>query len=103
MKIDPCLQSWWTKLWFWRDVVSDIPLQPGNFRILNPEILSRTWHVMQNYGKHESKVGLVACRYVLLNLKNISHQNSKIVSNAFHVCKLVGDLSLIFFFCHRSE
>ncbi|XP_017320118.1 ST3 beta-galactoside alpha-2,3-sialyltransferase 7 isoform X1 [Ictalurus punctatus] len=47
--------SWWTKLWFWRDVVSDIPLQPGNFRILNPEILSRTWHVMQNYGKHESK------------------------------------------------
>ncbi|KAF4090326.1 hypothetical protein AMELA_G00050570 [Ameiurus melas] len=47
--------SWWSKLWFWRDVVSDIPLQPGNFRILNPEILSRIWHVMQNYGKHESK------------------------------------------------
>ncbi|XP_058242555.1 ST3 beta-galactoside alpha-2,3-sialyltransferase 7 isoform X2 [Hemibagrus wyckioides] len=46
--------SWWSKLWFWRDVVNDIPLQPGNFRILNPEILSRTWHVLQTYGKHES-------------------------------------------------
>ncbi|TSK22791.1 MORN repeat-containing protein 4 [Bagarius yarrelli] len=47
--------SWWAKLWFWRDVVNDIPLQPKNFRILNPEILSQTWHVLQNYGKHESK------------------------------------------------
>ncbi|KAK3573083.1 hypothetical protein QTP86_012265 [Hemibagrus guttatus] len=47
--------SWWSKLWFWRDVVNDIPLQPENFRILNPEILSRTWHVLQTYGKQESK------------------------------------------------
>ncbi|MCJ8730616.1 hypothetical protein PDJAM_G00186490 [Pangasius djambal] len=47
--------SWWSKLWFWRDVVNDIPLQPGNFRILNPEIISQTWHVLQTYGKHESK------------------------------------------------
>ncbi|KAI5108086.1 ST3 beta-galactoside alpha-2,3-sialyltransferase 5, like [Silurus meridionalis] len=46
--------SWWNKLWFWRDVVNDIPLQPGNFRILNPEILRRTWKILQTYGKHES-------------------------------------------------
>ncbi|GAA6089908.1 ST3 beta-galactoside alpha-2,3-sialyltransferase 7 [Tachysurus ichikawai] len=48
--------SWWSKLWFWREVVNDIPLQPRNFRILNPEILSRTWHVLQTYGKHERKM-----------------------------------------------
>ncbi|KAM9477138.1 ST3 beta-galactoside alpha-2,3-sialyltransferase 7 [Clarias gariepinus] len=48
--------SWWSKLWFWRDVVNDIPLQPGSFRIVNPEILNQTWHVMQSYGKHETKL-----------------------------------------------
>lgn len=64
MKIDTCLQSWWNRLWFWRDVVNDIPLHPGSFRILNPEIFNRTWHVLKTYGKHEGKVGPVACRKI---------------------------------------
>lgn len=68
MKIDPFLQSWWSKLWFWREVVNDIPLQPRNFRILNPEILSRTWHVLQTYGKHERKVWMQIFAYKYLTI-----------------------------------
>ncbi|XP_066535334.1 lactosylceramide alpha-2,3-sialyltransferase-like [Hoplias malabaricus] len=47
--------GWWSKLWFWRDVVTEIPLEPKNFRILNPEILKRTWHVLLSYTKQEKK------------------------------------------------
>ncbi|KAL7877746.1 hypothetical protein SRHO_G00043890 [Serrasalmus rhombeus] len=47
--------SWWSKLWFWRHVVNEIPLQPENFRIMNPEILKRTWHVMLSYTQQERK------------------------------------------------
>ncbi|KAF5910242.1 lactosylceramide alpha-2,3-sialyltransferase-like [Clarias magur] len=47
--------SWWPKLWFWRDVVNDVPLQPGSFRIVNPVILNQIWHVMQTYGKLKTK------------------------------------------------
>ncbi|XP_044069135.1 ST3 beta-galactoside alpha-2,3-sialyltransferase 7 isoform X2 [Siniperca chuatsi] len=41
--------SFWSKLWFWREVVDDIPLKPENFRILNPEIIHKTGQVLQKY------------------------------------------------------
>ncbi|XP_076830935.1 ST3 beta-galactoside alpha-2,3-sialyltransferase 7 [Brachyhypopomus gauderio] len=47
--------SWWSKLWFWRNVVNEIPLPPGNFRIVNPEILNRTWHLLRTYTKQQRK------------------------------------------------
>lgn len=48
--------SWWSKLWFWRDVIDSIPLQPENFRILNPEITYRTGQVLQNYAEQQRKM-----------------------------------------------
>ncbi|XP_026880531.2 ST3 beta-galactoside alpha-2,3-sialyltransferase 7 [Electrophorus electricus] len=47
--------SWWSKLWFWKNVVNEIPLPPGNFRITNPEILNRTWHLLLTYNKQQRK------------------------------------------------
>lgn len=41
--------SFWSKMWFWREVVDDIPLRPENFRILHPEIIHKTGQVLQNY------------------------------------------------------
>ncbi|XP_026164516.1 ST3 beta-galactoside alpha-2,3-sialyltransferase 7 isoform X2 [Mastacembelus armatus] len=41
--------SFWSKMWFWREVVDDIPLRPENFRILHPEIIHRTGQVLQKY------------------------------------------------------
>ncbi|XP_067466185.1 ST3 beta-galactoside alpha-2,3-sialyltransferase 7 isoform X1 [Thunnus thynnus] len=41
--------SFWSKLWFWREVVDDIPLRPENFRILHPEIIHKTGQVLQKY------------------------------------------------------
>ncbi|XP_070696886.1 ST3 beta-galactoside alpha-2,3-sialyltransferase 7 [Pempheris klunzingeri] len=41
--------SFWSKLWFWREVVDDIPLRPENFRILHPEIIHKTGQVLQSY------------------------------------------------------
>ncbi|KAG5831280.1 hypothetical protein ANANG_G00302120 [Anguilla anguilla] len=43
--------DWWSKLWFWREVVDSIPLQPENFRILNPEIILQTGLALQAYTK----------------------------------------------------
>ncbi|XP_062852226.1 ST3 beta-galactoside alpha-2,3-sialyltransferase 7 [Trichomycterus rosablanca] len=48
--------SWWSKLWFWRDVINEIPLEPGNFRILNPEILKRIWNVLLTYTELQRKI-----------------------------------------------
>lgn len=48
--------SWWSKLWFWRDVIDSIPLQPENFRILNPEIMYRTGRVLQTYSGQQKKM-----------------------------------------------
>lgn len=42
-------QGFWSKLWFWREVVDEIPLKPGSFRILHPEIIHRTGQVLQRY------------------------------------------------------
>ncbi|TRY57823.1 hypothetical protein DNTS_022739 [Danionella cerebrum] len=48
--------SWWSKLWFWKDVVDSIPLQPENVRILNPEIMYRTGQVLQTYAEQQRKM-----------------------------------------------
>ncbi|XP_034407838.1 ST3 beta-galactoside alpha-2,3-sialyltransferase 7 isoform X2 [Cyclopterus lumpus] len=41
--------GFWSKIWFWREVVDDIPLRPENFRILHPEIIRKTGQVLQKY------------------------------------------------------
>ncbi|KAL3050316.1 hypothetical protein OYC64_012366 [Pagothenia borchgrevinki] len=41
--------SFWSKIWFWREVVDDIPLRPESFRILHPEIIHKTGQVLQKY------------------------------------------------------
>ncbi|KAJ8360284.1 hypothetical protein SKAU_G00168090 [Synaphobranchus kaupii] len=43
--------NWWSKLWFWREVVDSIPLQPEDFRILNPDIILQTGLALQAYSK----------------------------------------------------
>uniref|UniRef100_A0A665VLW3 Lactosylceramide alpha-2,3-sialyltransferase n=1 Tax=Echeneis naucrates TaxID=173247 RepID=A0A665VLW3_ECHNA len=41
--------SFWSKMWFWREVVDDIPLSPENFRILHPDIIRKTGQVLEKY------------------------------------------------------
>ncbi|XP_024002084.2 ST3 beta-galactoside alpha-2,3-sialyltransferase 7 [Salvelinus sp. IW2-2015] len=48
--------SWWSKLWFWRDVVENIPLKPENIQILNPEIMHKTGLALQRYTQQQRKV-----------------------------------------------
>ncbi|KAG7462466.1 hypothetical protein MATL_G00185170 [Megalops atlanticus] len=48
--------GWWSKLWFWRNVVESVPLQPENFRILNPEVLHQTSLALQTYAKQQRKM-----------------------------------------------
>ncbi|KAM4607357.1 ST3 beta-galactoside alpha-2,3-sialyltransferase 7 [Polymixia lowei] len=47
--------SFWSKLWFWREVVEDIPLRPENFRIFHPEIIHKTGQVLRTYAKNQGK------------------------------------------------
>ncbi|XP_007240434.2 ST3 beta-galactoside alpha-2,3-sialyltransferase 7 [Astyanax mexicanus] len=61
--------SWWSKLWFWRNVVNEIPLQPENFRILNPEILKRTWHVLTCTKQQRKTVPTLGISAVVLALQ----------------------------------
>uniref|UniRef100_A0A4W5MP78 Lactosylceramide alpha-2,3-sialyltransferase n=1 Tax=Hucho hucho TaxID=62062 RepID=A0A4W5MP78_9TELE len=48
--------SWWSKLWFWRDVVENIPLKPENIQILNPEIMHKTALALQRYTQQQRKL-----------------------------------------------
>ncbi|XP_060895748.1 ST3 beta-galactoside alpha-2,3-sialyltransferase 7 isoform X3 [Labrus mixtus] len=48
--------SFWSKLWFWREVVDDIPLRAENFRILHPEIMHKTGQVLQKYAVKQGKM-----------------------------------------------
>ncbi|XP_055745875.1 ST3 beta-galactoside alpha-2,3-sialyltransferase 7 isoform X3 [Salvelinus fontinalis] len=48
--------SWWSKLWFWRDVVENIPLKPENIQILNPEIMHKTGLALQRYTQQQRKL-----------------------------------------------
>lgn len=43
-------------MWFWREVVDDIPLRPENFRILHPEIIHKTGQVLQRYARKQGNV-----------------------------------------------
>ena len=51
-----CEQSFWSKMWFWREVVEDIPLGPENFRILHPEIIHKTGQVLRKYALKQGNV-----------------------------------------------
>lgn len=46
-------------MWFWREVVDDIPLRPENFRILHPEIIHKTGQILQKYGLKQGNVSSV--------------------------------------------
>lgn len=48
-------------MWFWREVVDDIPLKPENFRILHPEIIHKTGQVLKKYAL---KQGNVSCNVI---------------------------------------
>ncbi|XP_054655381.1 ST3 beta-galactoside alpha-2,3-sialyltransferase 7 isoform X2 [Dunckerocampus dactyliophorus] len=48
--------SFWSKLWFWKEVVDDIPLRPENFRILHPEIIRKTGEVLQKYSQKQGNM-----------------------------------------------
>ncbi|KAM6997828.1 ST3 beta-galactoside alpha-2,3-sialyltransferase 7 isoform 1-T1 [Tautogolabrus adspersus] len=48
--------SFWSKLWFWREVVDDIPLRAEHFRILHPEIMHKTGQVLQKYAAKQGKM-----------------------------------------------
>ncbi|XP_029962808.1 ST3 beta-galactoside alpha-2,3-sialyltransferase 7 [Salarias fasciatus] len=41
--------SFWSKMWFWREVVDEIPLRSENFKILHPEIMHKTEEVLKKY------------------------------------------------------
>ncbi len=43
-------------MWFWREVVEEIPLRPENFRILHPEIIHKTGQVLQTYALKQGNV-----------------------------------------------
>ncbi|XP_015233125.1 PREDICTED: lactosylceramide alpha-2,3-sialyltransferase-like [Cyprinodon variegatus] len=45
--------SFWSKMWFWREVVDDIPLKPESFRILHPDIIHKTEQVLQKYAQKQ--------------------------------------------------
>lgn len=41
--------SFWSKMWFWKEVVDNITLTPESFKILHPEIIHKTGQVIQKY------------------------------------------------------
>ncbi|KAG7245950.1 hypothetical protein CRUP_012057, partial [Coryphaenoides rupestris] len=59
--------SFWSKLWFWRTVVEEIPLNAEHFRILNPEIVHQTGRALHSYTPDQGKrlPTLGACAVVL--------------------------------------
>ncbi|KAM8851688.1 ST3 beta-galactoside alpha-2,3-sialyltransferase 7 isoform 2-T2 [Synchiropus picturatus] len=57
--------SLWSRMWFWREVVDDIPLEPVNFRVLNPEIIQRTGRVLQEYAQKQMLPTLGASAVVM--------------------------------------
>ncbi|KAM6956297.1 ST3 beta-galactoside alpha-2,3-sialyltransferase 7 [Aplochiton taeniatus] len=48
--------SFWSKLWFWREVVDHIPLSAEKFRLLNPDIMHRTGLALQSYAQLKRKM-----------------------------------------------
>nr|XP_057915098.1 ST3 beta-galactoside alpha-2,3-sialyltransferase 7 isoform X2 [Doryrhamphus excisus] len=66
--------SLWSKLWFWKEVVDDIPLRPENFRILHPEIIRKTGEVLQKYSqKQGNMVPTLGASAVVMALQLCDH------------------------------
>nr|XP_006630627.1 PREDICTED: lactosylceramide alpha-2,3-sialyltransferase-like [Lepisosteus oculatus] len=68
--------GWWTRLWFWQEVVDSIPLRPENFRILNPEIIRETREVLLglseapgHQGSHSKMVPTLGASAVVMALQ----------------------------------
>ncbi|CAJ1067632.1 lactosylceramide alpha-2%2C3-sialyltransferase-like isoform X1 [Xyrichtys novacula] len=62
--------SFWSKMWFWKEVVDDVPLKAENFRILHPEIMHKTEEVLQKYAlKHGNTVPTIGASAVVLALQ----------------------------------
>ncbi|XP_031160963.1 ST3 beta-galactoside alpha-2,3-sialyltransferase 7 [Sander lucioperca] len=66
--------SFWSKMWFWREVVDYIPLTPESFRILHPEIIHRTGQVLQKYAlKQGNMVPTLGASAVVMALQLCDH------------------------------
>ncbi|KAJ0005175.1 hypothetical protein NQD34_011389 [Periophthalmus magnuspinnatus] len=66
--------SFWSKMWFWRDVVEEIPLRPENFRILHPEIIHKTGEALQKYAfKQGNMVPTLGACAVVMALQMCDH------------------------------
>ncbi|XP_030012645.1 ST3 beta-galactoside alpha-2,3-sialyltransferase 7 [Sphaeramia orbicularis] len=62
--------SFWSKMWFWREVVDEIPLRPENFRILHPEIIHKTGQALQEYAaKQGNMVPTIGASAVVMALQ----------------------------------
>ncbi|XP_077351649.1 ST3 beta-galactoside alpha-2,3-sialyltransferase 7 isoform X2 [Festucalex cinctus] len=67
--------GFWSKLWFWKEVVDDIPLRAENFRILHPEIIRKTGEVLQKYSQKQgnSMVPTLGAGAVVMALQLCDH------------------------------
>lgn len=66
--------SLWSKMWFWREVVEEIPLRPENFRILHPEIIHKTGQALQKYAlKQGNMVPTLGASAVVMALQMCDH------------------------------
>ncbi|XP_070834319.1 ST3 beta-galactoside alpha-2,3-sialyltransferase 7 [Chaetodon trifascialis] len=61
--------SFWSKLWFWREVVESIPLRPENFRILHPEIVHKARQVLKKYGLKQGHMPTLGASTVVMALQ----------------------------------
>ncbi|KAM9804320.1 ST3 beta-galactoside alpha-2,3-sialyltransferase 7 [Neosynchiropus ocellatus] len=61
--------SLWSRMWFWREVVDDIPLEPVNFRVLNPEIIQKTGQVLQEYAQKQQMLPTLGASAVVMALQ----------------------------------
>ncbi|XP_037126970.1 ST3 beta-galactoside alpha-2,3-sialyltransferase 7 [Syngnathus acus] len=67
--------GFWSKLWFWKEVIDDIPLKAENFRILHPEIIRKTEEILQNYSQKRgnSMVPTLGAGAVVMALQLCDH------------------------------
>lgn len=66
--------SLWSKMWFWREVVEEIPLRPENFRILHPDIIHKTGQALQKYAlKQGNMVPTLGASAVVMALQLCDH------------------------------
>ncbi|KAK2824283.1 hypothetical protein Q5P01_021458 [Channa striata] len=68
--------SFWSKMWFWKEVVEDIPLKPEHFRILHPDIIHKTGQALKDkkYAqKHGNMVPTLGASAVVMALQLCDH------------------------------